>query len=250
MLIWENVNLTNLLAIPGLAPCNAAADNFPPPSVSGFPGYQSPPHICQPHEPGGSACPTAAFPWTPRVLAGCGRGRDGPHRRGAAGQQSSGGACLLFPSCVSVSRVKAMDSVMETGGHRFWLVPGRAGFPGGASGKESAGQCRRPRRRGFHPWVGRIPWRRRRQPAPVSLPGESHGQRSLVAKGHTGLKGIHTHTLRSRSSSPSCSGPSLTWPSTAHCLQGSLRQHTRSCPSSRGFGHPSSSQDTLLTSPG
>lgn len=43
MLIWENVNLTNLLAIPGLAPCNAAADNFPPQSVSGFPGYQSPP---------------------------------------------------------------------------------------------------------------------------------------------------------------------------------------------------------------
>ena len=186
----------------------------------------------------------------PRVLAGCGRGRDGPHRRGAAGQWSSGGTCLLFPSCVSVSRVNAMDSVMETGGLHFWLVPGRAGFPGGASGKESAGQYRRPRRRGFHPWVGRIPWRRRRQPAPVSLPGESHGQRSLVAKGHTGLKGIHTHTLRSRSSSPSCLGPSLTWPSAAHCLQGSLRQHTRSCPSSRGSGHPPSSQDALLTSPG
>ena len=66
MLIWEYVNLTNLLAIPGLAPCNAAADNFPPQSVSGFPGYQSPPHICQPHEPAGSACPTAAFPWTPQ----------------------------------------------------------------------------------------------------------------------------------------------------------------------------------------
>ena len=32
----------------------------------------------------------------------------------------------------------------------------------------------------FNPWVGKIPWRRERQPTPVFLPGESHGQRSLV----------------------------------------------------------------------
>ena len=30
------------------------------------------------------------------------------------------------------------------------------------------------------PWVGKIPWRRAWQPTPVFLPGESHGQRSLV----------------------------------------------------------------------
>jgi len=29
-------------------------------------------------------------------------------------------------------------------------------------------------------WVGKIPGRRAWQPAPVFLPGESHGQRSLV----------------------------------------------------------------------
>ena len=29
-------------------------------------------------------------------------------------------------------------------------------------------------------WVGKIPWRRNWQPTPVFLPGESHGQRSLV----------------------------------------------------------------------
>ena len=29
-------------------------------------------------------------------------------------------------------------------------------------------------------WVGKIPWRRERLPTPVRLPGESHGQRSLV----------------------------------------------------------------------
>ena len=29
-------------------------------------------------------------------------------------------------------------------------------------------------------WVGKIPWRRKWQPTPVFLPGESHGQRSLA----------------------------------------------------------------------
>ena len=33
---------------------------------------------------------------------------------------------------------------------------------------------------GFDPWVGKIPWRRAWQPSLVFLPGESHGQRSLV----------------------------------------------------------------------
>ena len=42
----------------------------------------------------------------------------------------------------------------------------------------SAGRRMRHR---FDPWVGRIPWRRVQQPTPVFLPGESHGQRSLVA---------------------------------------------------------------------
>ena len=42
------------------------------------------------------------------------------------------------------------------------------------------GICLQCRRRGFHPWVGKIPWRRAWQPTPVFLPGESHGQRSLV----------------------------------------------------------------------
>ena len=35
-------------------------------------------------------------------------------------------------------------------------------------------------RHGFDPWVGKMPWRRAEQPSPVFLPGESHGQRSLV----------------------------------------------------------------------
>ena len=58
------------------------------------------------------------------------------------------------------------------------------GLPGGASGKEPYHRCRRLQRRGFSPWVGRIPWRRAWQPTPVFLPGESHGQSSLVATVH------------------------------------------------------------------
>ena len=37
----------------------------------------------------------------------------------------------------------------------------------------------RLKRHGFHPWVGKIPWRRAWQPTPVLLTGESCGQRSL-----------------------------------------------------------------------
>ena len=32
----------------------------------------------------------------------------------------------------------------------------------------------------FNLWVRKIPWRRKWQPTPVFLSGESHGQRSLV----------------------------------------------------------------------
>ena len=62
-------------------------------------------------------------------------------------------------------------------------------FPGGPS-KEPACQCRRRERRGFDPWVGKIPWRREWQPTPVFLPGESHGQRRLAGYSPWGLKGL------------------------------------------------------------
>ena len=50
------------------------------------------------------------------------------------------------------------------------------GLPRWFSGKESACQCRRHRRHGFYPWVGKIPWRRKWQPTPVFLSGKFHGQ--------------------------------------------------------------------------
>ena len=40
------------------------------------------------------------------------------------------------------------------------------------------------KRCGFDPWVGKIPWRSACQPSTVLLPGESHGQRSLVGTVH------------------------------------------------------------------
>jgi len=41
--------------------------------------------------------------------------------------------------------------------------------------------CRRHRRFGFNPWVGKIPWRRAWQPTPVFLPGETQVKRSLAS---------------------------------------------------------------------
>ena len=65
-------------------------------------------------------------------------------------------------------------------------------FPGGSSGKEHACHCRRRKPISVGSWfildrshfiqnLGQvIPWRRAWQPTPVFLPGEFHGQRSLV----------------------------------------------------------------------
>ena len=66
--------------------------------------------------------------------------------------------------------------------------------------EESACQCRR---REFDPWVGKIPWRRKWQGTPVFLPGESHGQRSLVGYSPRGHKELDTiKQLNNNSNNP------------------------------------------------
>ena len=73
------------------------------------------------------------------------------------------------------------------------------GLPRWPRGKEPSCQWRRPKRRGFSPWVGKIPWRRTWQLTPVFLPGEPHGLRSPA--GYMGLQRVrhdwsdlaHTH---------------------------------------------------------
>ena len=62
--------------------------------------------------------------------------------------------------------------------------------------KESACWCRCE----SNPWIRKIPWSRKWQPTPVLLPGESHGQRSLVGYSPWGCKEsdtteyTHAHT--------------------------------------------------------
>ena len=46
-------------------------------------------------------------------------------------------------------------------------------------------QFRKP---GFDLWVVKVSWRREWLPIPVFLPGESHGQRSMVGYSPWGLK--------------------------------------------------------------
>ena len=53
------------------------------------------------------------------------------------------------------------------------------GSPGG-SVVENLPANRRCRGHGFNPCVGRLPWRRKWQPAPGFLPGKAHGQRRPV----------------------------------------------------------------------
>ena len=65
------------------------------------------------------------------------------------------------------------------------------GFPGDVSGEESPCQFKRHKRPGFHPWVRKITWRRKWQPAPVFLPEKSHGQKNLWATVHEVTKTLH-----------------------------------------------------------
>ena len=71
--------------------------------------------------------------------------------------------------------------------HRVESVEGMelADTGSGPSGKELACQCRRG---GFSLWMGKMPWRRKCQPTPVFLPGESSGQMSMARYNPWGCK--------------------------------------------------------------
>ena len=79
----------------------------------------------------------------------------------------------------------------------LWLQ----GFPGGSVVKESVCQCRSCKRCGFNPRVRKIPWRRKWQPTPVFLPGECHGERSLVGCSSWGYKRVR-HDLAAKQKQP------------------------------------------------
>ena len=62
------------------------------------------------------------------------------------------------------------------------------GLPGGSLGKESACNARDAGDTGSIPGLGRSPGEGNGNPLPVFLPGESHGQRSLVGYSPRGHK--------------------------------------------------------------
>ena len=75
------------------------------------------------------------------------------------------------------------------------------GFPGDASGKEHACQCRRRKRHGFNPWVGKIPWRRHGNPLQYSCLGNTINRGAWqatvhrVAESQTQLKQFTMHAF-------------------------------------------------------
>ena len=127
-------------------------------------------------------------------------GREDPgcsHRRHTWG-------CLRGPTkpLTQEAALLLMGCALGRGGaHCLVLKPLRGSFPGGTSGKEPACQCRRCKRYGFDPWMGKIPWRRAWQPTPVFLPGESPWTEEPGGLQSTGSQGVghgwvteHTHT--------------------------------------------------------
>ena len=86
------------------------------------------------------------------------------------------------------------------------------------------------RETGLHPGAGKIPWRRKWQPAPAHLPGESHGWRSPVGCRPWGRRVGPTERLPLPTSSPkstssSSPGPPA-GPSRGHRGPGTLTQRT------------------------
>ena len=104
--------------------------------------------------------------------------------------------CRLRPGVLSPSAVPMRYPVPMRrliGRYEIYASVGNwPSFPGGANGKEPACQCRRHKRLEFDPWVWKIPRKRAQQPTRVFLPGDSHGQRSLVGCSPWGPKELDT----------------------------------------------------------
>ena len=92
---------------------------------------------------------------------------------------STCGGQSVSPQILGYGKCKEMTANLSCL-HIFIWVSSFLGLPWWFGGKESACKCRR---HGFNPWVGKIPCRRKWQPTPIFLPGESHGQRRLASCG-------------------------------------------------------------------
>ena len=94
------------------------------------------------------------------------------------------GLCVCVCVCVSLSLSLSLShthtQIQKSMHTQFTYIIWHGicqGFPGGSAVKKI---CLQGRRCGFNPWVRKIPWGRKWPPTPVSLPGKSHGQRSLT----------------------------------------------------------------------
>ena len=127
-----------------------------------------------------------------------------PHPWDSPGK-NTGVGCHFLLQCVKVKSesevAQWLHGLQPTRLLHPWDFPGkrtRVGchcllrFYSLSSGKEAACQCKRHKRCGFYPLVGKIPWRRARQPIPVLLFRENHGQRSLANYSPEGHKDLDT----------------------------------------------------------
>ena len=97
---------------------------------------------------------------------------------------------VYVPLIKSITGVILLDKglvIMELTFNWEWNVYGwiQADPKQARNPRASAGRCKRQK---FNSWVGKIPWRRAWQPIPVFLPGESHGQSSLVGLQSMGVQ--------------------------------------------------------------
>ena len=108
---------------------------------------------------------------------------------------------LRFPRSGSLPILRLVPRKMlkEKGGPQSWASSTcrGGGLPWCSDSKESACSAGDP----VPSLYGKVPWRRAWQPTPVFVPGESHGQRSLVGYSPWGCKEsdtteqlTHTHT--------------------------------------------------------
>ena len=81
-------------------------------------------------------------------------------------------------------------------------------------------QYRRHGRPGFGPWVGKTPWKRKWQPTPVFLPGESHGQSSLVGYSPCGGRVGHDWVTNTFNTLKFCRGKGMGSPDCSPVFQG------------------------------
>ena len=96
---------------------------------------------------------------------------------------------IIYPLFAKVAKMPLMGWLKQQKRifSQFWRLEvwdqgfGTSGFPWGLEAQLVKNKnSPQSRRHNFDPWEGKIPWKRAWQPTPVLLPGESHGQRSLV----------------------------------------------------------------------